>query len=183
MSVKKKWKNEICGTGKREKPREPHGVTERRTRNLIGRRWTINPLAIIYIYIYWFLSLQWKTCLWAELQPWCLNLQWKTCPWAEHTDEMKWNRWVGRNGGMELVSKENMRKPEETYPDFVSHTTKPTWSNRDANSSPAMGGDACTTKPAILYAIQEGREISAIIVTEDYLCYKEPKSPYNFFLF
>ena len=21
----------------------------------------------------WFLSLQWKTCLWAELQPWCLN--------------------------------------------------------------------------------------------------------------
>ena len=28
---------------------------------------------------------------------------------------------------------------------------------------------------------QGGREISAIIVTEDYLCYKEPKSPYNFF--
>ena len=24
---------------------------------------------------------------------------------------------------------------------------------------------------------------SAIIVTDDYLCYKEPKSPYNFFLF
>ena len=22
----------------------------------------------------WFLSLQWKTCLWAELQPWCLSL-------------------------------------------------------------------------------------------------------------
>ena len=22
--------------------------------------------------------------LWAELQPWCLSLQWKTCPWAEH---------------------------------------------------------------------------------------------------
>ena len=21
------------------------------------------------------LSLQWKTCLWAELQPWCLSLQ------------------------------------------------------------------------------------------------------------
>ena len=32
-----------------------------------------------------FLSLQWKTCLWAELQPWCLSLQWKTCPWAENT--------------------------------------------------------------------------------------------------
>ena len=30
--------------------------------------------------------------------------------------------------------------------------------------------------------IQSGREISAIIVTDDYLCYKEPKSPYNFFL-
>ena len=27
-----------------------------------------------------------------------------------------------------------------------------------------------------------GREISAIIVTDDYLCYKEPKSLYNFFL-
>ena len=31
-----------------------------------------------------FLSLQWKTCLCAELQPWCLRLQWRTCPWAEH---------------------------------------------------------------------------------------------------
>ena len=30
--------------------------------------------------------------------------------------------------------------------------------------------------------IQGGREISAIIVTDGYLCYKEPKSPYNFFL-
>ena len=29
--------------------------------------------------------------------------------------------------------------------------------------------------------IQGGREISVIIVTDDYLCYKEPKSPYNFF--
>ena len=29
---------------------------------------------------------------------------------------------------------------------------------------------------------QDGREISAIIVTGDYLCYKEPKSSYNFFL-
>ena len=33
-----------------------------------------------------FLSLKWKTCLWAELQPWCLSLQWRTCPWAEHSD-------------------------------------------------------------------------------------------------
>ena len=31
--------------------------------------------------------------------------------------------------------------------------------------------------------IQDGREISAIIVTDDYICYKEPKNPYNFFLF
>ena len=30
--------------------------------------------------------------------------------------------------------------------------------------------------------IQGGREISAIIVTDDCLCYKEPKSPYNFFV-
>ena len=29
--------------------------------------------------------------------------------------------------------------------------------------------------------IQGGREMSAIIVTDDYLCYKEPESPYNFF--
>ena len=30
--------------------------------------------------------------------------------------------------------------------------------------------------------IQDGREISVITVTDDYLCYKEPKSPYNFFI-
>ena len=30
--------------------------------------------------------------------------------------------------------------------------------------------------------IQSGREISAIIVTDEYVCYKEPKSPYNFFI-
>ena len=30
--------------------------------------------------------------------------------------------------------------------------------------------------------IQGGREISAITVTDDYLCYKEPKNPYNFFI-
>ena len=32
----------------------------------------------------WFLSLQWKTCLWTELQPSFLRLQWKICPWAKH---------------------------------------------------------------------------------------------------
>ena len=26
-------------------------------------------------------------CLWTELQSWCLSLQWKTCPWAEHSDD------------------------------------------------------------------------------------------------
>ena len=32
-------------------------------------------------------------------------------------------------------------------------------------------------------AIQGGREISAVTVTDDNLCYKEQKSPYNFFFF
>ena len=35
----------------------------------------------------WFLSLQWKICLWTELQPWFLRFQWNTCPWAEHSDD------------------------------------------------------------------------------------------------
>ena len=30
--------------------------------------------------------------------------------------------------------------------------------------------------------IQSGRIIGVIIITDDYLCYKKPKSPYNFFL-
>ena len=30
--------------------------------------------------------------------------------------------------------------------------------------------------------VQGVREISVIIVTDDYLCYKEPRSTYNFFL-
>ena len=34
----------------------------------------------------------------------------------------------------------------------------------------------------ILKNIESGREISPIIVTDDYLCYKDPKSPYNVFL-
>ena len=32
-----------------------------------------------------FLSLRWKTCLWAELQPWFLSLQWRTCSWAQYS--------------------------------------------------------------------------------------------------
>ena len=35
----------------------------------------------------WFLSLLWKTCLWAELQPRFLCMQWRTCPWAVHSDD------------------------------------------------------------------------------------------------
>ena len=34
----------------------------------------------------------------------------------------------------------------------------------------------------VITNIQDGREISVIIVSEDYLCYKEPKSPYKCFL-
>ena len=34
----------------------------------------------------------------------------------------------------------------------------------------------------VLCCIQSGREISAITVTDDYLCCKEPRSPYNFFI-
>ena len=34
-----------------------------------------------------FLSLQWKTCLRAELRRWFLSLQWRTCPWAEYSDD------------------------------------------------------------------------------------------------
>ena len=32
-----------------------------------------------------------------------------------------------------------------------------------------------------MYNLQSVREISVIIVIDDYLCYKEPKSSYNFF--
>ena len=33
------------------------------------------------------LSLQWKSCLWTELQTWFLHLQWKNCAWTEHSDD------------------------------------------------------------------------------------------------
>ena len=46
------------------------------------------PHLFIYIKLQpWFLSLQWKTCLWTELVPWFLRLQRKTCAWAEHSDD------------------------------------------------------------------------------------------------
>ena len=40
-----------------------------------------------------FLSLQWKTCLWAELRPLFLSLRWRTCSWAEyyHEDDIRHN--------------------------------------------------------------------------------------------
>ena len=37
-----------------------------------------------------------------------------------------------------------------------------------------------TNEPIRLKFIQGGREINAIIVTCDYLCYEEPKSPFCF---
>ena len=49
------------------------------------------------------------------------------------TNETKWMRWVWKNGGMNFVVGENERNPEKTYTDSVS-STKPTWSDRDANS-------------------------------------------------
>ena len=38
-------------------------------------------------------------------------------------------------------------------------------------------------RPSSAMYVQGRREISAIIVTDDYLCYKEPKIPYNFFYY
>ena len=34
----------------------------------------------------------------------------------------------------------------------------------------------------MLQLAQDGKGINAIIVTDDFLCYKEPKSPYNFLI-
>ena len=56
----------------------------------------------------------------------------------------------------------------------------------DRGSNPGAHAIACPTAvdPHFLSLgcyIQGGRKISAIIVTDRYLCYKEPKSPYNFF--
>ena len=52
---------------------------------------------------------------------------------------------------MKVVAGENRRNPKKTYPDSVSFTTKPTWSDRDANK----GGErltACATEgPLIFY--------------------------------
>ena len=42
--------------------------------------------------------------------------------------------------------------------------------------------DAAGKDFSIVFNIQGGREISVTIVTGDYLCYKEPKTPYNFYL-
>ena len=49
-------------------------------------------------------------------------------------NEMKWMRWVWRNGGMKFVEGENERNPEKTLPRsrFVHHETQ--WSARDAKS-------------------------------------------------
>ena len=39
----------------------------------------------------------------------------------------------------------------------------------------------CYIQYCVLYKYTGWKGISVIIVTDDYLCYKEPKSPYNFF--
>ena len=33
-------------------------------------------------------------CIWAELRPWFLSLQWRTCPWAEYSDSTYIYRWL-----------------------------------------------------------------------------------------
>ena len=45
-------------------------------------------------------------------------------------DEMSVEKWWGKTG----------ETPRKTYPDLVSSTTKPTWSDRDANSGPQRSG-------------------------------------------
>ena len=50
--------------------------------------------------------------------------------------------------------------------------------NSGTNAAVYQGLNGCF----LHIGLQGGRELSAIIVTEDYLSYKEPKSPYNFFL-
>ena len=47
---------------------------------------------------------------------------------------------------------------------------------------PAFGKNTLHSYICIYIHIQGGREISVIIVTDGYLIYKEPISPYNFFL-
>ena len=42
---------------------------------------------------------------------------------------------------MKFVVGENGRNPKKTYPDLISSTTKPTWSDRDPKLKiPAVGG-------------------------------------------
>ena len=66
-------------------------------------------------------------------------------------DEMKWMRWVWRNGGMKFVPEENGRNPEKNLPraSFVHHETHMEWPRRELGT-PAMGGErltACATRP------------------------------------
>ena len=80
--------------------------------------------------------------------------------------EKWWNLWQEKAG----------ETPRKTYPDPVSSTTKPTWSDRRKLGTPAVGGErltACTTRPhntlniAILHAIQEsntGTEFHMIMI-------------------
>ena len=45
----------------------------------------------------------------------------------------------------------------------------------------SLGFSACSEGPAFGQNTDSGREISAIILNDDYLCYKESKTPHNFF--
>ena len=65
--------------------------------------------------------------------------------WITGANEIKWMRWVWRNGGMKFVAREHEENPEKTYPGSVSSTTKPTWRDRDANSWPRRW-EACATE-------------------------------------
>ena len=89
--IVKKWWNEICIRGKREKPREkPIQTLFLPSWNLHGAKKKKNPhctysipsksAALVPEFAVEDLPL-------AELQPRFLCLQWKTCPWAEHSDD------------------------------------------------------------------------------------------------
>ena len=66
---------------------------------------------------------------------------------------------------------------------FVYHENHIQWPRRKLGT-PAVWGERifCMSAHKFTIDIQGGKETSAIIVTNDYLCYKEPNSPYNFFI-
>ena len=70
-------------------------------------------------------------------------------------NEMKWIRWVWRNGGMKFVVGENGRNPVKNLPrpHFAHHETYMEWP-RCKLGTPAVGGEhltACATRPPYEY--------------------------------